>query len=524
MELNKISLLLLGSFLLSACGSDSSSDNGAGINPVTSSVVSYEGTVTTTLPTDMSTAAAAGFTRYSEILVTPNPTSAKANVKLSSTPQLKLRIISTGDSSYDEKMIRAGNIMYHLLQNVDGSDYGADKSSIMQTMANREATLILTKDKDENEETTIKLYASAAIELDLLSEIITDAGIASNVRYDSLANFLADFSALSDDESEKIINELQKLNDNAAMPKWLVNSQSLQYRELTVEGDCHYMSNFASYCENLGVDSDRDAAFEEILHLVQAQGIAPNVETSAYQEAVRDRALSIYTGNAMHKVWNPTPEDWQDWESDDTNADVIGSTYSHEYLAAVFEAFMGMNGHKVSGLDGYTSTERSQIIINDPIGDNLVREMFAGDLQYTARIPTKGVVKYYTEASLFGIPTFKMYKSDEVGDEYTHKSQYLINAKLIGDENDHIDLIGNDKDNILEGNQGDNTIRAGAGEDTYIVTNTAYKTNNVETCQLKPTQSGGEFYVLLTCPNIGTDKLYDFEKIKFLDKELNSSD
>jgi len=517
--------------ILAGCGSDSSDKTTSTTPPVTPSTVPsytkivFEPVITTTLPADMVIAKDADFTHYSELVID------------SATPQLKLRIIATDDAANNEKIIRASNIMQHLLQDVDGASYGSDKTSILRTMAERQATLILTKDQDQNNMLTIKLYAVAAIKLDLLAGVITKAGVSKTVRVDNLAHFLTDFSALSDgeadeddNEQEQVIDELTMLNSKDGLPRWLVNAQALQYRELSVEGDCHYMSNFeqvtttakdpdtdefikeSKYCTDLGANSDRDAAFEEILHLVQAQGIAPNPETSAYQEAVRSRAESIYSGSSVNKVWNPTKKDLLDWAGDDTNK-AIGPTYSHEYLAAVFEAFMGMNGHQSQGLDGYTSTERSQISSNDNIGDNLVREMFAGDLQYTARIQTTGVVEYYNKTALTGTPTFKMQKSGHALEEYTFKSQYLKNAKLVG--TDTIDLIGNDKDNILEGNIANNTIRAGAGNDTYVVTKTTEA--EFKSCTVVPGDDSGEIYTQITCPNTGTDKLYGFNKITLSD-------
>ncbi|WP_026006412.1 hypothetical protein [Moritella dasanensis] len=522
---NKLRMCLLtaGMIVLAGCDSDSGSSTTPTTVSRTKGVV--QPVVTQTFPADMLIAKEAGFTRYSELLIDNAGT------------QLKLRIIATDDAAKNEKIIRASNIMQHLLQDVDGASYGSDKASILRTMAERQATLILTKDQDENNILTIKLYAIAAIKHDLLAGVITKAGVSKAVRVDNLSHFLTDFSTLSDgeviendNEQDKIIDELTMLNSKDGLSRWLVNSQSLQYRELSVEGDCHYMSNFeqvttaikdpdtnefikeSKYCTNLGAHSDRDAAFEEILHLVQAQGIASNPDTHAYQEAVRSRAESIHKSLATNKPWNPTAQDWIDWADDDTNPK-IGSTYSHEYLAAVLEAFMGMNGHKTKGLDGYTSTEREQISAKDNIGDNFVREMFAGDLQYTARIQTAGVVKYYTKAALTGTPTFKMQKSSDAADKYTFKSQYLKNAVLVG--TDAIDLIGNDKDNILEGNIANNTIRACAGNDTYVVTKTTEA--EFKSCTVVPGDDNGEVYTQITCPNTGTDKLYGFNKIKLSD-------
>lgn len=540
---NKTSALFITALALSGCNSnDDSNVTGAVTPPTTSTSVVFNPEVKTDIPADMSIAEDAGFERYTELLIDVPAATNNGAVALSSATPLKIRIIGTDDSANNEKIIRAGNIMRHLLENVEGGNYGADKSSIIRSLGERQATLILTKDQEENDQLTVMLYAATALELNVLDRLVLESGV-TGIRTDSLAHFVEDFSNLPEPaegsdveaDSEKVIESLLSLHSNPATPKWLINSQSLQYRELSVEGDCHYMSDFAQeykqvpnedsgelepvlmskYCNDLGENSDRDAAFEEILHLVQAQGIAPNAETSAYQEAVRAHAQTTYERTDANKPWAPTADDLEEWAGDDTNPE-IGPTYSHEYLAAVFEAFMGMNGHKTLGLDGYTSTERDQIIIKDPIGDDLVREMFAGDLQYTARIQTAGVVKYYTQAGLAGTPTFKMAKSADATEKYTFKSQYLVDATLIGA--DAINLIGNDKDNVLEGNSANNIIRAGAGDDTYIVTNTTTaQFDDAGVCTVTSGDDNGETFTQIACAETGTDKLYGFEKVKLSD-------
>lgn len=534
----KVSILTLAVVSLFGCNSDTdkTDDTDNVVAPSLPDKVTFQPSVTNQIPADMQVAKEAGFTRYTELT-------------FASSPNLKIRILGTDDDANNEKIIRAGNIIFHLLQNLPNSTYGKDKTSIAQTMAKREATLLLTKDNDENEEMSLKLFVGTAIKLNLLSQIIIDSGIADSASLDTsdLTAFITGFSGLTEDDQEAIIQSMiPVLASHPDVPLWLKNNQSLQYRELTVEGDCHYMSNFSPYCTNLGEDSDRDAAFEEILHLVQSQGIAPNIDTKSYQESVRARAESIYQDklSGQNVPWNPSTSDWNDWKDDDINADEIGPSYSHEYLAAAFETYMGMWAHQAAGLDGYTSTQRAQMSTKDDIGEALIREMFHGDLQYTARIQSEGVAEYYTKAKLSGTPTFKMALSSAAEDKYTFKSQYLVNAKLTGSA--AVDLIGNDKNNILEGNSADNTIDAGAGNDTiyagagndtingntgddtiyagagtdtFVVTDTPLKTNNYQTCVILPgfDDKLKEHYFVLKCPKTGNDILYGFEKVKFLD-------
>ncbi len=176
---------------------------------------------------------------------------------------------------------------------------------------------------------------------DKLDDAIADSGLPQSFDTSSLENFIAIMMVLNEDDMDTLIESIAlTLMSSGDTPNWLMNSQSLMYRELTFEGDCHYMSNFADYCANLGEHADRDAAFEEILHLVQAQGIAPNALTSSFQKAIQAHALSIYNDIQSGKptVWRPTQSDWEDWESDDFDPERVkltGPSYSHEYFAAV---------------------------------------------------------------------------------------------------------------------------------------------------------------------------------------------
>ncbi|MDN3685929.1 hypothetical protein QW180_29800 [Vibrio sinaloensis] len=122
----------------------------------------------------------------------------------------------------------------------------------------------------------------------------------------------------SEDDFDAVVSSLiEGIIQSDDTPQWLLNSQSLMYRELSIEGDCHYMSNYADYCADLGEHADRDAAFEEILHLVQAQGIAPNSEAKLkqLQADIDARALSLYNAHKAGQpaVWQPTDDSWQDW-------------------------------------------------------------------------------------------------------------------------------------------------------------------------------------------------------------------
>ncbi|MEO0890852.1 MAG: hypothetical protein AAFX97_12030, partial [Pseudomonadota bacterium] len=246
-------------------------------------------------------AADAGFTHYLEVSLSQDGNNAS------------FHIIAMDDGANDEKIFRAAKIVQHLLTNQPNSKYGADKSSIAKTLAERDATLMLTENDDQNDEMLTKIFISELLRQDKLDDAIADSGLPQSFDTSSLENFITTMMVLSEDDMDTLIESIAlTLMSSGDTPNWLMNSQSLMYRELTVEGDCHYMSNFADYCANLGEHADRDAAFEEILHLVQAQGIAPNASTSSLQKAIQAHALSIYNDIQSGKptVWRPTQSDW----------------------------------------------------------------------------------------------------------------------------------------------------------------------------------------------------------------------
>ncbi|MDF5586226.1 hypothetical protein P3719_25575, partial [Vibrio parahaemolyticus] len=197
--------------------------------------------------------------------------------------------------------------------NQPDSKYGADKSRIAKTLAERDATLMLTENDEQNDEMLTKIFINELIRQDKLNDAVTNSGLAHSCDTSAQEKFVVSMMVLNEDDMDTLVTSIAStLVTSKETPNWLRNSQSLMYRELTVEGDCHYMSNFADYCANLGKKAERDAAFEEILHLVQAQGIAPNTATAALQNDIQAHALSIYNDIQSGKptVWRPTQYDW----------------------------------------------------------------------------------------------------------------------------------------------------------------------------------------------------------------------
>ncbi|ELB2924682.1 hypothetical protein [Vibrio alginolyticus] len=493
---------------LTACGGSESNSKPSTTTPPTPpmptlSTVTIPTVVSTEFPAKLKVAADSGFTHYVKISLS------EANNNDT------FHIVAVDDGANNEKIFRAAKIIQHLLTNQPDSKYGADKSRIAKTLAERDATLMLTENDEQNDEMLTKIFINELIRQDKLNDAVTNSGLAHSFDTSSLEKFVVSMMVLNEDDMDTLVTSIAStLVTSKETPNWLRNSQSLMYRELTVEGDCHYMSNFADYCANLGKKAERDAAFEEILHLVQAQGIAPNTATAALQNDIQAHALSIYNDIQSGKptVWRPTQYDWDDWKSDDFDPESVkktGPSYSHEYFAAAFEAYMGVakaNGH---GLDGYQALTREEMQTQDPQAVDWISGLFHGYLQYTANIDSAGV-KLYTEKTNPGtVPTFRMAPNKDGSIEaYTYKSQWLTKVKIIGD--DAMNVIGNDQNNTFEGNSKDNSIYGEGGINTYIVP------HKLAECTVIKAKS-----VSVECPNTGTDELYDIQNIQFTDQTLD---
>ncbi|MBA5761734.1 hypothetical protein H2O73_05175 [Vibrio sp. 404] len=415
----------------------------------------------------------------------------------------------------ERKIQRAAKIMQHYLTNLPQSTYGSDKSSIAQLMASRQATLMLTANDAENDQMLTKLFVAEADRQGKLQYWVEASTQANSNELDasSSANFITSSTAFKTkypNQYQNIVDEvLQGVLKSSETQNWLLHSQSLMFRELTVEGDCHYMSNFANYCEDLGEHADRDAAFEEILHLTQAQGIAPNPIYKTFQERIQQRAFALYKRHESGKfaVWQPETSSWNDWLTDDVDPE-IGPSYSHEYLAAAFEAYMGMWEHRSDGLDSYQALTRQQMQNDDSDALSWIENMFHGFLQYTADIDSNGVKKYYdNQSTLVGTPTFSMSKIDNSpAEDYTFKSRWLLNVQIVGDET--INLIANDQNNKIQGNKKNNKVDGKGGIDTYIVL------DEFSHCSIVHQK----YDVLVNCPTTGVDELINFENIQFQDR------
>ena len=270
----------------------------------------------------------------------------------------------------NEMGARAREVMRFYLTDVPGSQYGADKTAIMNRMGNWEAALCYFNTE-------------------------SSANQAFNGPFGN-ANVFA---------------------------------QDLYATETVVEGSNFYFNN-----------NRRDATFEEVFHLVHGAGIQPILP--AFHTEITNATNAAIAAN----IYNPPPS----WE-------LPPADRPFEYIISIIDVYYGYWAHDPDN-DGtafhgeYIFQTRVDIVAGDPAGVTAMRkflpEFFTADLTCAGSMSTT--------FHLDRVPTL----------EYTFKSQYMDRARLSGTNASH--LMGNDRDNILEGNAADNDLDGGDGTDTAV--------------------------------------------------------
>ncbi len=263
--------------------------------------------------------------------------------------------------------------------------------------------------------------------------------------------------------------------------------QPLYQLEFPVEGSAAYINN--DY-------SQRDAGFEEIFHMVHDYGIG-TTNTDGPLKPTYQADITAATNNALaNNLWGNGDSDTQNWISE-LRAE---GSLEQEYIASVIDSHYGLWGAWTGGAGGmwgiYSSQTRDEIQNKDPMGAQLMKDFLSPDLTYMARI----------DPNFTG--TFKM--AFDASAAYTHKSQYLTNARLLG--NNDSGLSGNARDNVLMGNAGANAIDGKGGRDVvqYQGVSSDYKivTANGVTTVTSKTNAGD------------TDTLTNIETLRFMDKDI----
>lgn len=304
---------------------------------------------------------------------------------------------------------------------------------------------------------------------------LTDVGSQSKT---AMANSMSDKNASLFIFKDQNASE-QAFNSALGNTTFAQSGQDLYATEIYVEGDSRYLNP---------QPDGRDAAMEEVLHLTQAYGIAPVL--TDLQTQIANQAEVALTGN----IWNPEAEQLAEWRAEG-NAET-GSSVSHEYFAAIVEAYFGMWQNFSSGMDGYTGNSRALQLERDPAGQALV----------TGFLSPMITTMMYIDPGFAAGETFSL--SFDAAKPYTSKSQYLQSARLTGSNNSH--LSGNASDNTLMGNAGDNRIDGKEGSDTYRVNGLKSEFNLMETAD-------GWLLEDTVPQRNGSDTLINIEKIAFSD-------
>lgn len=263
-----------------------------------------------------------------------------------------------------------------------------------------------------------------------------------------------------------------------------LKGQNLYEEEIQVEGHKWYIDQ--------DYENHRDAAFEEILHLVHDYGIGvdgPNSNPGAMPEF--QFKIRKAQENALAKgLWGKGNDKWIKELREE-------NSLSQEYLAAVIDVYYGLWGawkdSNSMGMDGlYISKTRDEIINEDPLGDKIAKSFFHPFLTYNARI----------HGDFSGI--FHLDFNQNI--PYTHHSRYLKDITLTGDKNSGVKV--NSLDNFITGNSGTNLVEFSGNYNEYHIDNT-----------------GSEIIVKDgKTSRDGTNRLVNIEKLKFSDKMVEISE
>lgn len=197
----------------------------------------------------------------------------------------------------------------------------------------------------------------------------------------------------------------------------------------------------------------RDAAFEEIFHMVHDYGIGTTQNSGAAPEITKiiadakNNSLPTDKSDWGNKgLWGLNSKSWlEELEKE--------GSLEQEYIVSVIDSYYGLWDSWNDGVGGmwgiYTSKNRREIVNKDPQGLKALKSFLPEYITQMMRI----------DSSFAG--EFKMLYDSTL--PYTSKSQYLQNIALTG-SND-VNLIANDLDNILMVNSGENKIDGKEGID-----------------------------------------------------------
>ncbi|MBX2814857.1 MAG: hypothetical protein KTR24_02625 [Saprospiraceae bacterium] len=225
-----------------------------------------------------------------------------------------------------------------------------------------------------------------------------------------------------------------------------VPAQYLFENEIQVEGHPWYIRQDYEH---------RDAAYEEILHLVHDFGIGvdgPNSmpgAASAFQQEIRAAQIN----GLRQGIW-ADDERAMEWIKELAEENSL----SQEYLASVIDTYYGLWGAWEEGEGGmwglYDAKVREELPSKDSMGHALMDEAFFHPyLTYEARIDSSfsGLFSLVLDPSL----------------PYTHHARYLKNIAFIGSHD--VDIRVNHLDNNITGNKGSNAAYFSGKQEEYQI-------------------------------------------------------
>ena len=301
------------------------------------------------------------------------------------------------------------------------------------------------------------------------------------------AKYGADKSAVADAMAENGARMVLPggSDGKSPIPEDALVGQPLYALEFPVEGSVPYITN--DYRR-------RDAGFEEIFHLVHDYGIGTKYTDGALKDSFQPEVAAATAAALESGRWGIGGRDVRGWLAE-LRAE---GSLQQEYLAAVLDSYFGYWAGWKDGPGGmwgvYVAKTREDVCRLDPGGAALIDRFLSGTVTYMARIDPAftGSFKMHFDASA----------------PYTHKSRYLVNARLTGDLPSG--LSANDHDNVLIGNAGDNTIDGMGGADVV-----QYDLNASE-ATIARTATG----LRVEGPGIGTDTLRNIEILRFRDRDI----
>jgi hypothetical protein len=233
----------------------------------------------------------------------------------------------------------------------------------------------------------------------------------------------------------------------------------------------------------VGPNPERDASYEELVHLMHGYGLIPTMP--ALQRQIESAASHAVSAG----LYSPPPG-------------LPAADIPFEYLAFTMETWYGMWAHEPNNGE-YVFSSRLEMEAGDPNIVSILEGFFPPFHSHRAEVV----------ATFSG--TFHAREASNL--EYSFKSRYLNHVELLGTANTA--LRGNREDGTLVGNSGNNRMQGAGGQD-HLDGQAGFDTGDY----IGPQADYGVYLmdgiltVEDTVPNRdGLDRLVNFEQLQFID-------